>query len=600
MEFLEKKYKLIVQLIGLLFFGFLFLLAWYFYKERMLCFDSAFSSFKIIEYKDFQIELGRWCDVFAQVLPLWALKHGCSLITFLHLYSISYIIIYFIIFLVITLGLNNYRAGIALMLTLCLAFRHEFYYTVTELHQGLAWTILLWAIISPEKEYDSKWKKITAVIIASGLVYVISYFHQFTLFAVVFVLVLELVGNKRLRDPYLWAALIIVVAWYSIRIFVFTTSDYEKSKFITANIFIEQFPNIWHLPSTRYFRHFAKDNLWSLLVVIVACLFLAYRRKDRLLFLFLLLYPLCFLVFILISYYKGESPIMHENYYTILGLFAATALLFLVYDKLSKKWILILITPLLIINLQGIYDAHAILTKRIQYIDRLTIYGRTFEKKKFLLSMSNYPWQYAWVRWGLPFETLLYSSLQHPDSAVTFYLADNMNDYDSLISKENVFLGPDWANGWFSSNSMNRNYYRLPSTGYEKINSSQGDSTFKESVFTKDNVHIVPLQEIYHSYADSFVVVPINIINESGKKLSAIRKDPNGIFLSYHVYDKSGKQIIWDGARTSLEVDIVDKYTQGLLINLPHKNGEYIIEIDFVTEGVRWWSINSRFKLIVR
>src|SRR5207249_4936463 len=100
----------------------------------------------------FDIELNRWGSVLSQALPLIFLKAGCSLQTFLRTYSVSFILIYYIIFLLITLVLKNERAGIALMLTLCLAFRHAFYYSTAELYQGMAWCVLIWALISKMKE----------------------------------------------------------------------------------------------------------------------------------------------------------------------------------------------------------------------------------------------------------------------------------------------------------------------------------------------------------------------------------------------------------------------------------------------------------------
>src|SRR5689334_21683384 len=96
---MNKSNGLLLQSIGLLFFGTLFTLAFVFYKERMLSYDPAFFSFKIIFERDFDVELGRWGSVVSQVLPLWFLQLGCSLETFLRVYSVSFILIYYLIFL---------------------------------------------------------------------------------------------------------------------------------------------------------------------------------------------------------------------------------------------------------------------------------------------------------------------------------------------------------------------------------------------------------------------------------------------------------------------------------------------------------------------
>lgn len=133
----NNHYPLLTQFIGFLFFGTLFILAWVYYKERILSFDSSFYAFQIIQSKTYDIELGRWGDVLSQLLPVMALKNHCSLETFLRLYSISFIIIYYIIFLLCTLVFKNQKAGLALMLALCLGFRWVFYYAVTEIHMAV-------------------------------------------------------------------------------------------------------------------------------------------------------------------------------------------------------------------------------------------------------------------------------------------------------------------------------------------------------------------------------------------------------------------------------------------------------------------------------
>src|SRR5437660_1080814 len=78
-----KKLNIYLQVLGFLFFGILFVLAWALYKERMLNYDPAFFSFRIIYDKNYDVELGRWGSIISQILPLWFLKSGCSLETFL-------------------------------------------------------------------------------------------------------------------------------------------------------------------------------------------------------------------------------------------------------------------------------------------------------------------------------------------------------------------------------------------------------------------------------------------------------------------------------------------------------------------------------------
>jgi hypothetical protein len=594
-----KPYPRLTQFIGFLFFGTLFLLAWVYYKERILSFDSSFYAFQIIQSKTYDIELGRWGDILSQLLPVMALKNHCSLETFLRLYSISFIIIYYIIFLLCTLVFKNQKAGLALMLVLCLGFRWVFYYAVTEIHMAMALSILLWAIISSPFFYGTKLKKWIGTILSVILIYVMSYFHQLIVFPILFIIMLEFIGNKQWRNPFLWFIFLFAIIWFYIRIKILTVSEYEVNKILSFDDLKDGLSNFFHLSSFKYLVKFFISSLKSLCIVFILSLIIAALRRNWLLFTYLFLFPSGFIILIILIYYKGESPLMLQNYYPVVGLLVGVMFIYIIYDNLPKGLTLCLTALLLLINLKGVYNAHNIQTERIHYIDRLTQYGRLLPAKKYLLNDNNIPKDITSGEWAIPFETLLYSSLPSPDSAITFFYSNPMNKYDDLLNKENVFLGPNWAPMWFSSNTLYKDYFHLPSSGYLKVNTSQADSSFNESVFNDKNVSIKPLASEVRSNGFNFVEVPIKIINASGKRIYSTPEGDHPVLLSYHIYDENGKNLIWDNSRTTLEVDIKDEYTQGLMVYLPPKKGKYIVEVDFVTENVRWWNIKARFNLIV-
>jgi hypothetical protein len=599
MDHIGKHYKKLVVITGVLFFSILLIFSWIFYKERILSFDPAFFAFQMIDSHNYSIALGRWGAIFSEILPLAALRQNCSMETFLRLFSIAPIINYVIVFLIIV-ALKNYRAAIALMLALCLGFRHAFYYTTAELYFGIALSILLWAIVSPEKEYSSAIKKWIALFASLLLIYVMSYLHQLTVFAIIFILIAEFISNNRYKDTQLWILFGATIIWFYIRIFVLTSTEYESEKIPTPDVFIEQLPFIRYSPSGMHFKHFAKHEIWPLFITFFITWIYLFKMKKWLYFIFLPCFSVAFLILILITYYKGESPMMYENYYTVFGVFAGVSFAYVLYNNVKEKWRLLWILPLLAISLSGIHSAHASLTKRVDYLDRLVSYGRKQEKKKFLVSSQNFPWQYGWVDWAVPFETTLYSAIAGPDSVVTCYVESDMEEHNDLLNKENVFLGPKWAITWFESHHLQKEYFHFPSSGYMKLNSSQADSAFHESEFNKENILITPLKDVYYSDADSFIVAEIKIKNLSEKKLASIPSANNPVFLSYHVYDKEGNKLIADGKRTPLETDVIGECIQSIMVTLPKEKGKYIVEVDLVTENKRWWEINSRFDLVVR
>ncbi len=583
---------------GLLFFGFLFYISWVFYKERMMSFDPAYFAFQLLQFNEYFIAIGRWGSVFSEFLPLTVFRNDCSLETFLQVYSVAFIINYYVLFLIITLVLKNYRAGIVLMLSLCLGFRFIFYYATAELFLGIALSILLWAIIAPVNPYSSALKKWLATIISLPLIYTISFCHQLTAFTILFPLFFELIYNKRWRDISLWIPIIFTLVWFFIRIEYFTISEYEQAKMVTMNSFKKGIPHFFSLEAWKYFKQFFTHSLRTLYYTFIFCWMMTLIFKRWTLFIFQLLFPIGYLILIIIINVTGSNNLFYEDYYTPFGLFAGVTLLYLVYERFPKALLHVLIITLLFFNLKGIYNAHTIQTERVKYLDRLTTYGRHHTAKKYLLNYKNIPLKIVSVQGFLPFETLIYSSLPSPDSAVTFYWTEKMNAWDTLIHRENVFLGPDFCINWFKTNDINLDYFHLPPTDYVKVNTSQTDTAFHESFFNNKNLHLMAVDKEIHSTNYDFVIVPIKIINTSGKPIFSTPDGKHPVYLTYHIYDNNGKVLYWGNTHTTLEVDIIDEYTQGMLVYLPPKKGTYIIEADFYTYGIRYWNTTTRFKLV--
>ncbi len=588
----------IIQMIGFFFFGFLFFVSWKYYKERMLSFDPAYFAYQLTQFRIFFIAIGRWGSVFSQILPLAALATHCSLPIFLKLYSVAFIINYYLIFLFITLILKNNRAGLVLLLALCLGFRLVFYYATAELYFGIALSVLLWAIIAPENPYTTSMKRWMATLLSLPLIVTISYCHQLTVFTILFALFFEMIYCKRYKDFHLWLPIFFTMIWFFIRIKYLTTSEYEQEKNLSLDKILESIPNFLHLPGWYYFKTYFLHSLSTLCYTFLFCFLIALFLKRGLLFIYIVLFPLVFLVLIILIYAGGSNNLFYENYYTVFGFFAGVSLLYLIYERFPKALLYLLIVTLAFYNLRGIYNAHTIQTERVHYLDRLTNYGKGLPQKKYLLNLKNIPLNIAALQGFISFETLLNSSLQSPDSAMSFYWTDDMKKYDSLLNKKDVFLGPDFCVTWFTSNNMNRRYFRLPSTGYVKVNSSQADSSFHEEYFNAKNVHLQAMQEVIHSNNYEFVIAPIRIQNTSSKTIFSTPDCPHPVYMTYHVYNIDNKLLYWGNVNTTLEVDVRDDYTQGLLVYLPPKKGTYIIEADMQTEGLRYWNTTTRFNLV--
>lgn len=64
-------------------------------------------------------------------------------------------------------------------------------------------------------------------------------------------------------------------------------------------------------------------------------------------------------------------------------------------------------------------------------------------------------------------------------------------------------------------------------------------------------------------------------------------------FLSYHILNLDGTYVEYDGVRTPIELQAKSKQKVDMLISAPWTEGDYILQIDIVQEGISWISTNG-------
>jgi hypothetical protein len=381
----KSHFPLPLLIIGLLFFMALAGMAIKFYQERLLTFDSAYYCFQIIRLQAFDIEAGRISSYLPQTLPLLALKSGCSLVSFLKLYSFSYVMVDFLIFCVIFFILKNYRAAVAFLLTLCIGYVYAWYITVDEVFLALSFTILLYDIVAPPKEYSGGLKKGCAVIVSCVLILIIATSHLIGLLAVMFVLLSEVIIRKKYKDPLLWSLLIFTTGLLFCESFIKVHNQYEAAKMPSLKFIFETLPHLFSLPAAKFFYGFIQRYFHALIALFLLCVFSLIFQKRWLASFFLILFPFGLMSMIFIINYNGSSYFFHQNYYPVLGLIVAVATANIFYDYSKKGIALLILSFILAYNVTEIYKAHFTLQKHFTYMDHLVEFGHKQTQRKFII-----------------------------------------------------------------------------------------------------------------------------------------------------------------------------------------------------------------------
>jgi hypothetical protein len=124
----------------------------------------------------------------------------------------------------------------------------------------------------------------------------------------------------------------------------------------------------------------------------------------------------------------------------------------------------------------------------------------------------------------------------------------------------------------------------------EKADNPIPEGQFKAEISIDKNSLTIPVKKMS--------AINVSLINKSPALWPAKGKYP--VKLSYHILDKKGKMITWDGMRTDLlkDLDAGESVQLNAKIKGPEKAGEYVIDFDIVQETVGWFSLKKTFKAV--
>ena len=271
-----------MKIVGHLFFLAYLAFSWYYADERVFFADSAVHLFRIVNTETFNIEAHRYSTVFAQFLPLAFIKAGASLHAVVKVFSFSYVLLYYVVFLICVYVYKNMAAAWLLILSHILAIRLSIYHTVTETHQALVYCSLFYAWIKHHNTIiiPGVWHRIQQILIGSLILGIAFWAHPVAIITLFVVYVWSIHKKRTLvgfaKDTVVLAA-ILPLLLYKVTI---ATTSYE-SGFVSQIMEIPQLlPHFNHLFSKWFFEyHFKHLYRPTLIVFIVSTLYLLWEKK---------------------------------------------------------------------------------------------------------------------------------------------------------------------------------------------------------------------------------------------------------------------------------------------------------------------------------
>lgn len=431
----------------------------YYYKERIIFFDSAFQFFKIVNFEKVNIEAYRYGAVLPQIPVLIAIKLGCSLKLLTIIFSVSFIALYYSIFLICITIFKNIGAGLSVILILIMNINQSFFHPVTETHQCLVYSVLLFCVL---QHSTFRYSFIQAAL--ASIIIILSFLtHPVAVYLLTFIVVYNAIDKKQFKSFLTYALLFLIIGMAVGKVLLTNENSYE-GKFFTGLL---QSPSlIFELPFTASTEFLLKRvhglYFWTVVLEVILIAYLIIKREYMKLTWQLSLSAI-FLAVTLLIYNNGDSEIMMERAFMPLALLIAVPLMKEMFEsELSHKFIKSVIILLVIgSSFNRLYSQGTAFKARTRFSQELMVKTSKLPNKKYIAESSELQKNH-YTFWSHSFETLLLSAITLNIPTQTIYPANDTSKLTNYTENAtNVFLGTDFWLEWGIDN-LNQKYFKLP------------------------------------------------------------------------------------------------------------------------------------------
>jgi hypothetical protein len=456
------KYKILF--IASLTFLTLLSLSCIYYKERTCFLDISFHLFYILKDGDFAIQNNRFGAFFTQSFPFIGSKFAVSLNNIAIAYSMSFVILPFLTFILIHLGMKNSKISVAYILFVMLMTTHTFYWVQSELPQAISFLFMLIAlldnIVNTDREPTPYFWTISSV-----LIFIVCFTHPLIVFPFSFVLTYYYILYPEKRK------IIYVFGFFYFSILVikslFFNTPYESQAMGGIKNFANLFPHYFNLQSNKNLLHYFVHDYYFVIILFIA--FLMYCFKQRLYNKIFLLssYFVGFCFVVNVSYPNGAAQFYLENQYLILSFFVCLPFTFEVLPQIKNSKIQYgILCMIFAIGIFRIINTHQFYTNRLNWNRNLLLQTEVLPNKKLIISSSKAPEDTLLMTWASSYELWLLSTIEKGISR-SIIIEENENEFDEAFLANKSFISKWEA---FDYSTLNKKYFVFTdTTNYFKI-----------------------------------------------------------------------------------------------------------------------------------
>ncbi|MBA3828159.1 MAG: hypothetical protein H0X33_04415 [Taibaiella sp.] len=389
-----------------------------FYKERILFLDDAFIPFRIINLHLLQVQEHRYGSFITQCIPLLGSYMHWPLSVLLLAYSISFNAFYLAVVLLLIYKFRQYGMAILMALYYTLFVSDSFFWTNNEVHQGIAWMFLFFAVTAGMARSQ---RPLVIQIIGFIVLCVLSVFtHPLIMISMLYLWIFFMSDSatRPYNFPRLILFSIILMGIITAKFYISHSAGYDSDKL--RKITLTSFSDVLHVFSghiSRTFLHYCRINYWWMPVIFITGLAAMLHQRRYIAFIATTFFAIALFIFICLTYssasYDRHDLFYMEGEWMSLTIIIAAPFVFYFLPSIRSSYAAIFLSLIFITRFVYIIQASPVFTQRLetltQAIDKMNALGLT----KAVVIKDDRLTDKVLMDWGLPVETMMLSAINH-------------------------------------------------------------------------------------------------------------------------------------------------------------------------------------------
>ena len=446
-----------------------------YFKERMLFADASAVLFKIINSRQIEVVEHRYGSFITQLFPYLAVKLHLSLEAVMLVYSVSFNLFYFTVAALLVYKYKQYALAILLALYLTLFVSDAYFWTNDEIHQGVTWLLLAFAIT---QTMTVKGRHILLSIPVFILLFGLAVStHPLVLIVATYLWFFAMMDKKLWPFSKLmsWVYSIVLLALCFVKYSYGAHHGYDSGKIEFITTFrIGALKTFLSWPFVQFFFTQCLRNYWIAILLFLVGIATLIMQKRWLQLLLTLAYTIGYLLLVSITFHDISDVTFYlESEYMILGIIISAPFVYYLLPQMKGSLAVGVLIIVFLIRLGYIYSAVPIFKNRLALLNSISNKMRDKGFTKVVITGTEQSVdKQLMIRWCAPAESMILSRLHGSVPQCTFIMQNSEEMRNNHIERNDELLGPIKK---MNVAELNARYFSIDTTavyqviGYEQL-----------------------------------------------------------------------------------------------------------------------------------